>query len=213
MGGRGGRGGGGPGGGMAMGGRGGGGGGFGGGGGRGGGGGFGGGGGRGGGGFGGPGGGRGGNPSLMAMAGARAFGNARRNPRMSYNGGLSIQESNSLLNAQQYSLSGQNIPKPYSNRTASTLTFGGPLRIPKILNPQRLGQFNLSIGTTRSRIGSAGTLTTMPSALERQGNFSESAVTVGRTRKSRWSTIPPTALRFRITRFRATGKTRSLWPS
>jgi len=129
---------------------------------------------------GGPPGGRGGQPPpWMAMNGARAFGNARRNPRMAYNGGLSIQESNSLLNAQQYSLSGQNIPKPYSNRTALTTTFGGPLRIPKILNPQRLGQFNLSIGVTRSRNGSAGTLTTVPSALERQGDFSQSAVTVG----------------------------------
>ena len=98
---------------------------------------------------------------------------------MSYNGGLSIQESNSLLNAQSYSLSGQSIPKPYSNRTAITTTFGGPLRIPKILHPQRLGQFNLSIGTTRSRNGSAGALTTVPSALERQGNFTQSAVTVG----------------------------------
>ena len=178
-GGRGGRGGGDMGGGMPMGG-------FGGGGGRGGGG-FGGGGGRGGGGGGGgrggpgggPGGGRGGNPSILAMAGARAFGNARRNPRMAYNAGLSIQERNSLLNAQQYSLSGQNIPKPYSNNTTSTITLGGPLRIPKILNPQRMGQFNLSIGIGRNRNGSQGTLTTMPSALERQGDFSQSAVTVG----------------------------------
>jgi hypothetical protein len=169
------------------GGRGGGGGGFGGGGGRGGGGGFGGGGFGGGGGRGGGGGGRGGaggrgnpnNPSWMAMNGARAFGNARRNPRMAYNGGVSIQESNSLLNAQTYSLSGQEIPKPYSNRTTTTITLGGPLRIPHILNPQRMGQFNLSIGLGFNRNGSQGSLTTMPSALERQGNFSASQVTVG----------------------------------
>jgi hypothetical protein len=129
---------------------------------------------------GGPGGGRGGqNPSWMGMNGARAFGNARRNPRMAYNGGLSVQESNSLLNAQTYSLTGQNIPKPYSNRTTTTITLGGPLRIPHILNPQRMGQFNLSIGLGVNRNGSSGTLTTMPSLLERQGNFSASQVTVG----------------------------------
>ena len=129
---------------------------------------------------GGPPGGRGGQPPpWMAMNGARAFGNARRDPRMAYNFGLNIQERNSLLNAQSYSLTGQNIPKPYSNQTTSTLTLGGPLRIPKILKPQRMGQFNLSIGIGRNRNGSQGTLTTMPSALERQGDFSQSAVTVG----------------------------------
>src|ERR1035441_8000670 len=105
---------------------------------------------------GGPGGGRGGqNPSWMGMNGARAFGNARRNPRMAYNGGLSVQESNSLLNAQTYSLTGQNIPKPYSNRTTTTITLGGPLRIPHILNPQRMGQFHLSIGLALTRTAPA----------------------------------------------------------
>jgi hypothetical protein len=129
---------------------------------------------------GGPPGGRGGPlPPWMAMNGARAFGNARKDPRMAYNGGIGVQERNSLLNAQSYSLTGQNIPKPYSNQTNATITFGGPLRIPKILNPRRLGQFNLSIGIGRNRNGSQGALTTMPSALERQGNFTESAVTVG----------------------------------
>jgi hypothetical protein len=122
----------------------------------------------------------------MAMNGARAFGNGRRDPRMAYNFGLNIQERNSLLNAQTYSLSGQNIPKPYSNNTTTTLTLGGPLRIPKILTPQRPGQFNLSIGIGRNRNGSSGALTTMPSALERTGDFSQSVTAVQN------STVPVT---------------------
>jgi hypothetical protein len=67
-------------------------------------------------------------PAWMGQANARAFGNNRRDPRMMYNAALSINERNSILNAQQYSLSGQNIDKPYSNNTSVTGSFGGPLR-------------------------------------------------------------------------------------
>ena len=35
-----------------------------------------------------------------------AFGNGRRNPRMRYNGNLAVVEENSVLNARQYSLTG-----------------------------------------------------------------------------------------------------------
>ena len=107
-----------------------------------------------------------------------AFGNNRRDPRMRYTGSLNINESNSLLNAQSYSLSGQNIPKPYSNNTSVNASIGGPLKIPKLLSGNR-GQFTLNVGVGRSRNGQQGSLTTMPSELERNGDFSNSVASSG----------------------------------
>ncbi len=98
---------------------------------------------------------------------------------MMYNGNLNITEANSLLNAQQYSLSGQNIPKPYSNSTNINASFGGPLKIPKLLSGNR-GQFTVNVGIGRSRVGQQGTLTTMPSDLERSGDFSQSVASNGK---------------------------------
>jgi hypothetical protein len=118
-------------------------------------------------------GGRGGAPAWMGRGNAMAFGNNRGNRRQTYNGNLNITEANSLLNAQQYSLSGQNIPKPYSNNTNINASFGGPLKIPKLLSGDR-GQFTINIGIGRSRSGQQGSLTTMPSDLERSGDFSQS---------------------------------------
>ncbi|RPI11444.1 MAG: carboxypeptidase regulatory-like domain-containing protein, partial [Acidobacteriales bacterium] len=122
---------------------------------------------------------RGGAPGWMGRGGALAFGNNRRNPRMMYNGNLMVTEANSLLNAQQYSLSGQNIPKPYSNSTNINASFGGPLKIPKLLSGNQ-GQFTVNVGIGRSRLGQQGTLTTMPSALERSGDFSQSVASSGK---------------------------------
>jgi trimeric autotransporter adhesin len=118
-------------------------------------------------------GGRGGAPAWMGRGNAMAFGNNRRNPRQTYNGNLSINEANSLLNAQDYSLSGQNIPKPYSNNPNISGSFGGPLKIPKLLSGDR-GQFTINVGIGRSRKGQQGSLSTMPSDLERSGDFSQS---------------------------------------
>ena len=99
------------------------------GGGRGGGGGFGGrGGGFGGGGRGGRGGGRGGN--------AAAFGNARRNRQMQYNGNANFTLDNSVWDAQTYSLNGQQVAKPAYAASSASVMFGGPLKIPKLLKRQ-----------------------------------------------------------------------------
>lgn len=117
-------------------------------------------------------------PEWMGRGGALAFGNNLRDPRMRYTGNLSINESNSLLNAQSYSLSGQNIPKPYSNSTTVNLSLGGPLKIPKLLSGNR-GQFTVNVGVGRSRVGQQGTLTTMPTELERAGDFSKSLASSG----------------------------------
>ncbi|HSW50386.1 MAG TPA: TonB-dependent receptor, partial [Bryobacteraceae bacterium] len=147
------------------------------------------------GGAGGRGAGRGG-PEWMGRGGALAFGNNRRDPRMMYTGNLAINGANSLLNAQQYSLSGQNIPKPYSNNTSVNASFGGPLKIPK-LTSGRQGQFTVSFGFGRNRNGQQGSLTTMPSELERAGDFSQS---VGANGKAAVIYDPTTGAPFPLSR-------------
>jgi hypothetical protein len=164
MGGRGGRGGGGPGGGMPGGGAGfGGGGGF---GGRGGGG-PGGGGGRGGG-----GGDRQGRGGPMGRAGVASFGNGRRDRRMQYNGNASFTLDNSALDARNYSINGQETAKPGYAKGRGSFLFGGPLKIPKLLDGQK-GTFTINYQMARARNGITNTQT-MPTLLERTGDFSQS---------------------------------------
>lgn len=123
-------------------------------------------------GFGGPGGpgGRGGRPGAGGRN-ANAFGNGRRNARMRYNGNLAIIEQNSALNAQQYSLTGQNTPKPSTQNARVTAMFGGPLKIPHLLSGQKT-TFTLNYQFARSRTGN--TLTSLvPTTAERAGDFSQ----------------------------------------
>ena len=63
----------------------------------------------------------------------RAFGNRRPNSKSLYNGGLAVIFGNSALNARAYSLSGQEIPKPFYNLVTGVVTFGGPMKIPRLL--------------------------------------------------------------------------------
>ena len=140
-----------------------------------------------GGGFGGPGGGfggRGGGPGGrgggrdgggrggQGRAGVAAFGNARRNPRMRYNGNLGFTFDNSVWDAQTYSVTGAQVAKPSYGNGRGSATFGGPLKIPHLLSGNR-GTFILSYSLNRSRTGTTQT-TTMPTALERAGDFSQS---------------------------------------
>ncbi len=99
-----------------------------------------------------------------------AFGNNRGNGRGLYNGGLGIILDNSALDAQPYSLTGQNTPKPSYNRLEGLLSLGGPLRIPRLL--RRGPDFVLNYQGTRSR-----NVTTqpalVPTAAERSGDLSQ----------------------------------------
>ena len=63
----------------------------------------------------------------------RAFGNRRPNSKSLYNGGFMAVLGNSALNARAYSLTGQELPKPFYNLITGAVTFGGPLKIPRIL--------------------------------------------------------------------------------
>ncbi len=136
-------------------------------------------GGRGGGGFGGGGGfdgpgGRGrGGPNNGFRAGN--FGNRRRPNQI--HGMLSFQVGNSAVNAKPYSITGQDVIQPAYAQNRFSAVVGGPLVIPKLIkNPSTF--FFLSYFGTRNR--NPNTFTeTVPTALERAGNFSESVQSGG----------------------------------
>ncbi len=140
-----------------------------------------------GGGFGGPGGfggrggpggfgGRGGPGARGGRAGGRAgmmaFGNARRDRRQQYNGNLGFIFGNSVWDAQSYSVTGNQVAKPAYANARATMMFGGPLKIPHIL-PYKGAMFTINYQLSRSRNGTTAN-GTVPTLLERSGNFSES---------------------------------------
>ena len=55
------------------------------------------------------------NGAASPFAQSAAFGNYRRGGRPLYNGSLGVELNNSALDAQSYSLTGQNVPKPAYN--------------------------------------------------------------------------------------------------
>src|SRR5271157_3383610 len=117
-------------------------------------------GGRGGGGF--AGGGRGGRGGPGGRGNVAAFGNARRNPRMQYNGNASFTLDNSVWDAQTYSLNGQQVAKPAYANSSGSVMFGGPIKIPKLLKGNN-GMFTINYQMRRSRNGTTQ-VGTMPTA-------------------------------------------------
>ena len=101
---------------------------------------------------------------------ANAFGNGRRNRRAQYNGNLALILDNSALDAKPFSLTGQETPKAAYARFRSTGTFGGPLKIPHLIDGQKTF-FTINYQLTRSRNGSVDT-GLVPTAAERSGDFS-----------------------------------------
>ena len=64
---------------------------------------------------------------------APAFGNTRRGTSSLYTGGFSLTLDNSALDARQYSLTGEEIPKPSYNKITAGVALGGPLNIPHFM--------------------------------------------------------------------------------
>lgn len=94
--------------------------------------------------------------------------------RSLYNGGANLNIDNSALNARSYSLTGQNTPEPSYNRLTASFNFGGPLRIPYLINDKNLSS-NFFINYQRVQNKRAETATgRMPTEAERNGNFSQS---------------------------------------
>jgi hypothetical protein len=126
---------------------------------------------------GGPGGGRGGDRGAgrggpMGRAGVASFGNGRRDRRMQYNGNAAFTLDNSVWDAHSYSINGQETAKPAYAKARGSFMFGGPLKIPKLLDGTK-GTFTLNYQLARTRNGTTSTQT-MPTLLERTGDFSQS---------------------------------------
>lgn len=140
----------------------------------------------GGGGFGGPGGGFGGRGGAGGPGGpggqrgpgpqqARQFGN-RRQPS-SIHGMFYFTLGNSALNAKPFSLNGNDLPQPAYASARFGVVLGGPLVIPKVVKDTKT-TFFLNYFGTRARNPNTE-LATVPTALEREGNFSQSVQSGG----------------------------------
>ena len=108
------------------------------------------------------------NGAASPFAQLAAFGNSRNGSKGLYNGGIGLTFDNSALDAQQYSLTGQNTPKPAYNRLTGLAALGGPLQIGHLF--KRPPVFYVLYQWTRN--SNASTLPgLMPDLAERNGAF------------------------------------------
>jgi carboxypeptidase family protein len=123
---------------------------------------------------GGPGGpgGRFGGPRGPQAANGRQFGNRRRPTGI--HGMATFSLNNSALDAKPFSLSGLDLSQPAYAQSRFGLALGGPLTIPKVVNDASTFFF-LNYNGTRNRNPYTAT-STVPTRLERSGNFSERLV-------------------------------------
>ena len=89
--------------------------------------------------------------------------------RSLYNGGLGIFIDNSVWDARQFSITGQDTPKPAYNHFNSSIYFGGPLKIPHLL--KNGPNFFVGYQWMRNRNDTIGTAL-MPTLAQRDGDLS-----------------------------------------
>jgi hypothetical protein len=100
-----------------------------------------------------------------------AIGNNRRGPRSLYNGMIGLTNvGNSNLNANTFSLTGQNTPKPETTQFTGVALFGGPVKIPHVVRNGPI--FGLQYTWTRNRTGQTSS-TLVPTQAERDGDFTQ----------------------------------------
>ncbi len=102
---------------------------------------------------------------------APSFGNQRRGPGSQYNANLGFTLGNAALDARPYSLTGQGAPKPDYTRTQAMLSFGGPLKIPRLL-PRKGPNLTVNYQWLRSSTVTAQS-GLVPTAAERTGDLSQ----------------------------------------
>ncbi|HEX4749551.1 MAG TPA: carboxypeptidase regulatory-like domain-containing protein [Bryobacteraceae bacterium] len=73
------------------------------------------------------------NSAASPFAQSAVFGNNRNAGKGLYNGSLGVIVDNSFWDANSYSLTGQNTPKPSYNHFSGVATLGGPLKIPHFM--------------------------------------------------------------------------------
>ncbi len=119
------------------------------------------------------------NGAASPYAQSPAFGNARRGGRSLYNGNFSLLGyDTSALDARQFSLTGQNTPKPTTSHLNTSVTFGGPIKIPHLIEARNQVYFNVSYQRTRNHTDNVNTYL-MPDPNERAGNFAQEMNALG----------------------------------
>lgn len=99
-----------------------------------------------------------------------AFGNNRNGSRSLYNGALGVSVNNSIWDARTFSFTGQDTPKPAYNLLTGRAYFGGPLKIPHLLNNGP--NFFVAYEWTRNRTATTTPALT-PTAAQRTGDLSQ----------------------------------------
>jgi hypothetical protein len=113
------------------------------------------------------------NGAASPFAQSQAFGNMRKGPGPRYNGAIGGAVDNSALNARSFSLTGQPTPKPAYNHLQGTVSFGGPIYIPRLLPLTRTSpNFFFAYQWMRNRNASTQT-TRVPTDAERNGDLSK----------------------------------------
>jgi len=109
------------------------------------------------------------NAASSPFAQSAAFGNNRRPGRSLYNGSLMAQIDNSVFDARQFSLTGQDVAKPAFNRFTGGAQFGGPIKWPhNVRNPVNV---TLAFQWVHNSNASTSSPLQMPTGAERGGNF------------------------------------------
>lgn len=103
------------------------------------------------------------------------FGNRAARGRNALRGMAFASLRNSALDAQPFSLSGQDITKPSYAQLRFGVSLGGALNIPKIIHSDKTFFF-VNYSGTRSR-NASDSWATVPTALERAGDFSQAFTT------------------------------------
>ena len=113
------------------------------------------------------------NGAASPFAQLAAFGNNRNGSKGLYNGGIGIILDNSALDAQQFSLTGQNTPKPAYNRLTGVAALSGPLKVPHLF--QRPPFFFIAYQWTRNNNATTQP-GLMPTLAERTGVFASPVI-------------------------------------
>ena len=113
------------------------------------------------------------NGAASPFAQLAAFGNNRNGAKGLYNGGIGVILDNSALDAQPFSLTGQNTPKPVYNRLTGVAALGGPLQVRHLF--KRPPYFFAAYQWTRNNNATTQP-GLMPSLAERGGTFASAVL-------------------------------------
>jgi trimeric autotransporter adhesin len=112
------------------------------------------------------------NGAASPFSQSQAFGNSRGGGRSLYNGNLGFLLGNSALDAQNFSLTGQQTPKPAYNHLQGMGVLGGPLQIPHLIGANSAPFFLIAYQLMRNRNATTQT-TRVPTMAEREGTFAQ----------------------------------------